>query len=84
MPYELNITVEFMKGNKVKYVEGAEGKQETLGGTYKIEGDMLTTHVKIDGNETTKTTKIIKLSEKECTLKDDKRDAEETTLKKIP
>lgn len=73
-----------MKGGKVKYEAHAHGKQETLEGTYKVDGDMLTIETKKDGNETTKKLKITKLSKKECTLIDDDREGEQTSMEKLP
>jgi uncharacterized protein (TIGR03066 family) len=71
-------TVEFTKDGKMKINIKAGGQTVSVEGTYKVDGDKLTTTGKgPDGKEKTETVKIKKLTDKELALEDDKGKTEE-------
>jgi uncharacterized protein (TIGR03066 family) len=71
-------TVEFTKNGKMKLNIKAGGRTISLEGTYKVDGDKLTTTGKgPDGKEKTVTVKIKKLTDKELVIEDEKGKTEE-------
>jgi uncharacterized protein (TIGR03066 family) len=60
---------EYSKDGKVKITEKANGKEESYGGIYKIEGDKLQVTLKLpDGDEEKDPITIKKISEKELVV----------------
>jgi uncharacterized protein (TIGR03066 family) len=73
--------VEFTKDGKMKITVTVEEKKLTLNGSYSIEGDKLKTKVTTpDGQESSDTDTITKLTDKELSLKDTK--GQKTEFKK--
>jgi uncharacterized protein (TIGR03066 family) len=73
--------VEFTKDGKMKITVTVEEKKLTLNGSYAIEGDKLKTKVTSpDGQESSDTDTITKLTDKELSLKDTK--GQKTEFKK--
>jgi len=73
--------VEFMKDGKLKITVTVGEKKLTLEGKYSVEGDTLKTTVKSpDGQESSDTDTITKLTDKELSLKDKK--GQKTEFKK--
>jgi uncharacterized protein (TIGR03066 family) len=65
--------VEFLKDGKLKITVTVGEKKITLEGTYSVEGDTLKTKMTgPDGKEISDTDTILKLTDKEMTLKDKK------------
>jgi uncharacterized protein (TIGR03066 family) len=73
--------VEFLKDGKLKITVTVGEKKLTLDGKYSVEGDTLKTTVKTpDGQESSDTDTITKLTDKELSLKDKK--GQKTEFKK--
>jgi uncharacterized protein (TIGR03066 family) len=71
-------TIEFTKDGKMKLNIKAGGQTISVEGTYKVDGDKLTTTGKgPDGKEKTETVKIKKLTDKELVIEDEKGKTEE-------
>jgi uncharacterized protein (TIGR03066 family) len=66
-------TVEFTKDGKLKFSAKVGDQEIKIEGTYSIDGDKLKTTIKSpDGKEITDTDTIVKLDDKEMSLKDTK------------
>jgi uncharacterized protein (TIGR03066 family) len=73
-------TVEFTKESKMKVTHKQDGKEETMDGTYKLDGDKFTFELKMGDQVIKKTITIKKISETEMTTTDD--DGKVVELKK--
>jgi uncharacterized protein (TIGR03066 family) len=73
-------TVEFTKDGKVLATHKADGKDETVEGTYKVEGDTLTVTMKRGGEEHMQTITITKMSKSEMSTKN--KDGKAVDLKR--
>lgn len=82
-PPGLKISIEFQKDNKVVINVDFQGKMEKVEGSYKLENDQLSLTLTKGGQEKTQKAKIIKLTEKEVSIKDDEK-GEVQTMKKVP
>lgn len=61
-------TAEFAADGKIKVVAKKNNQDESIDGTYSIEGDTLTLNVKADGSDRTVKVTIKKLGDTELTL----------------
>jgi uncharacterized protein (TIGR03066 family) len=75
-------TLEFTKDGKVLVVAKEKGKEFRPEGTYKIEGDKLTTTMKLGDKESTGTNIIETLTDEKLVLVDEK-DKSRTELERI-
>ena len=74
-------TIEFTKDGKVKAIVKIEDKEETISGTYKVDGDTLTLTVKMGDEEQSQTITITKISKTEMTTKNKDGKVAELTRK---
>ena len=83
LPKGTKATAEFTKDGKIKFDLEVMGQKVSAEGTYKIDGDKLTTTLKgPDGKEKTETDKIKKLDETTLIFEDDKGQVAEFKRKK--
>lgn len=76
------IVVEYSKDNKVTVNLEAQGQMQKIEGTYKLDGDMLTIKLDINGTEQEQKRKIAKLTDSEMTTTD-KDKGEDRKYKKV-
>ena len=62
--------MEFMKDGKLSVTGTLDGKMQTLGGTYKLDGDKLSFEVKLPGETIKETITLTKLTDDELEGKD--------------
>ena len=83
LPAGAKATVEFQKDDKLVVEIELQGKQQKVEGKYKVDGNKLEMTMKgPDGQERTHKVTIVKLGEKEATMKDEEKN-EEQVLKKV-
>jgi uncharacterized protein (TIGR03066 family) len=70
------MTLEFHKGDKVTLDINAQGGNQKLEGTYKVDGNNVNIKMTINGNETDQKRKVTKLTEDELVTKDEAADQE--------
>jgi uncharacterized protein (TIGR03066 family) len=76
-------TIGFTKDGKMKMTAVVAGKAQTMEAAYKVEGDKLTTIIKLpDGKEVKETATITKLTETDLVTKDEKGKIDEFKKKK--
>jgi uncharacterized protein (TIGR03066 family) len=63
------VVMEFTKDGKATLTLGGGGKDIKLAGTYKVDGDKLTTTTNLDGQEKSQTDTILKLTDDELVLR---------------
>lgn len=73
--------IEFMKDGKAVFIVKRDGRETKLDGTYKLEGNKLTTTMKVDDLDRTRAMTISKLTDTEMVTADDK--GKETTLVRV-
>ena len=84
LPPAAKATVEFKKENKLVFDLDLGGQKQNIEGTYKVEGNKLEMTMKTpDGQERAQKLTILKLTEKEATIKHDEK-GDEAQLKKLP
>ena len=84
LPPGIKAVIEFQKDDKVVVDVEFQGKSQKIEGKYKVDGNKMEMTMKgPDGQERTQKMTIVKLSEKEATLKDEEKN-EEQVLKKLP
>jgi uncharacterized protein (TIGR03066 family) len=74
--------VEFTKDGKMKVTHKSDGKEETLEGTYKIDGDKLSVVLKMGDKEDKHSVTIKKLTATEMTAENEKGKTAEFKKKK--
>lgn len=67
-----SVVIEFTKGGEVAVTHSGRGNDVKFGGTYKVEGDKLTTTMKLGGDERSQTQTIVKLTDAELVVKNEK------------
>jgi len=70
-------TVEFTKDGKIKMTAKVEGHEISMEGTYKVDGDKLTTTMKMGNKEKTETAKIKSLDDSTLKIEDEKGKVDE-------
>jgi uncharacterized protein (TIGR03066 family) len=84
IPPGLKAVIEFQKDDKVVVEVDFQGKSQKIEGKYKVDGNKMEMTMKSpDGQERTQKLTIVKLTDKEATIKDDDKN-EEQILKKLP
>lgn len=84
LPPAAKATVEFKKDNKMSFSLDLDGQKQDIEGTYKIDGNKMEMTMKgPDSQERTQKLTIVKLTEKEATIKHDEK-GDEAQLKKLP
>lgn len=81
-PEQFNLTVEYLKDNKLSVVLEAGGEKQKGDGTYKLDGNKLEVKVEVLGQEHNPKYTIKKLTEKEMVLIEEDK-TEEKTFKKV-
>jgi uncharacterized protein (TIGR03066 family) len=79
-PEGVSAVIDFQKDGKVVVNFKSKGKEGKLAGTYKVEGNKLTTTMSFNGKDVTETETITKLTDAELVTKDEKG-KEETLLR---
>ncbi|HMO37218.1 MAG TPA: lipocalin family protein [Gemmatales bacterium] len=82
LPAGFKVVMEFKKDDKFEASIDAQGRVEKVEGTYKLQGNVLKLQFNKDGKEESRNGKILKLNDKELTIKDEET-GEEETMKKI-
>jgi uncharacterized protein (TIGR03066 family) len=77
----MSAVVEFTKDGKVNITLSGKDKDITFGGSYKVDGNKVTTVMTYNGKESTETHTITKLTDTELVSKDDK--GREETLVRV-
>ena len=75
------VVIEFTKDGKVVFTASADGKETKAEGTYKVDGNKLTTMMKFGDMERNATRTVTKLTDTELVSSDDK--GKETTLTRV-
>lgn len=78
---DLKMVIEFTKDGKMLITLTEQGKDTNLDGTYKIEGNKLTTKVKVMDKERMRTRTVTKLTDTELVSTDE--DGKEDTLLRL-
>jgi uncharacterized protein (TIGR03066 family) len=78
---EGDFTIEFTKDGKVHIAVSQNGKEFKADGTYKVDGNKVTTTMNLGGKERSETHTITKLTDTELVSKDEKG-KEETLVRK--
>lgn len=81
-PEQFNLTIEYLKDNKLTVELESGGDKQKGEGTYKLEGDKLEVKVEVLGQEHNPKYTIKKLGEKEMTLLEEGK-TEERKFKKV-
>jgi len=76
-----SVVIEFAKEGKLAITFGGKGKDVTIDGTYKVDGNKLTTTLKVGDKERSDTSTVTKLTDTELMMKDEK--GKEDTLVRI-
>lgn len=76
------IVVEYFKDNKLAVNVEAQGQMQKIEGTYKLDGDMLTIKLDINGTEQEQKRKVAKLTDSEM-VTTDKDKGEDRKYKKV-
>jgi uncharacterized protein (TIGR03066 family) len=79
-PKDVSAVIDFQKDGKVVVNFKGNGKEGKIAGTYKVEGNKLTTTMSFNGKEQTESATITKLTDTELVTKDEKG-KEETLLR---
>jgi uncharacterized protein (TIGR03066 family) len=74
--------IELTNDGKMKVTRKVDGKDNTVEGTYTVDGDKFRFNVKVDGEERKRTITIKKLSEKDMSTVDEQGKSVELTRKK--
>jgi uncharacterized protein (TIGR03066 family) len=69
---EGDFTIEFTKDGKVHIAVSQNGKEFKADGTYKVDGNKVTTKVDFGGKDVSETHTILKLTDTEMVTKDEK------------
>ena len=76
-----SFVIEFLKDGKATFTINRDGKETKLDGTYKVDGNKLTTAMKIGEMERTRTLVVKKLTDTELVATDDKEGKENTLVR---
>jgi uncharacterized protein (TIGR03066 family) len=77
----VTVVIEFMKGGKASFTLNANGKELKAEGTYKLDGNKLTTTMKFGEKEQSQTRTVSKLTDTELVSTDEK--GKEDTLVRL-